>query len=57
MENEIKQKPICPFCNGEVDFDNVLREKKGQGFLKEEILYYCPHCRKILGFSRGKYLA
>lgn len=50
-------KPKCAFCNKEVDFDNVKREVKGKGVLKEEILYYCPYCGAILGFSRGKYLA
>jgi uncharacterized protein with PIN domain len=49
-------KPKCPHCNGTVDFGNVRREVKGKGFLKEEILYYCPHCGAILGFSRGKYM-
>ena len=54
MENATK--PKCPFCNGEVNLENVKKETKGQGFLKQEIMYYCPHCEKILGFSRGKYM-
>ncbi|MFH1207417.1 MAG: hypothetical protein V1668_02310 [Patescibacteria group bacterium] len=48
--------PKCPYCHKEVNFKNVKREKEGVGLLKEEILYYCPHCGAILGFSRGKYI-
>jgi len=47
----------CPFCKIEVNLENVKREKKGVGFLKQEILYYCPGCKSILGFSRGKFMS
>jgi len=50
-------KPKCPFCNGEVTLKTVKKETEGQGFLKQEIMYYCPHCYKVLGFSRGKYMS
>jgi len=45
----------CPFCKGEVDLKNIEIEKKGIGFIKQEIMYSCPHCRSSLGISRGKY--
>ncbi|MFH1836366.1 MAG: hypothetical protein ABH851_09280 [Methanobacteriota archaeon] len=45
----------CPFCESEVSLDTVKTEKKGAGILKQEILYSCPRCDKILGFSRGKF--
>ncbi|MDP2683988.1 MAG: hypothetical protein Q8P20_02920 [bacterium] len=58
MENHnITAKPKCPHCNGEVTLENVEKQTQGSGFLKQEILYYCPHCSKILGFSRGKYMS
>jgi uncharacterized protein YlaI len=47
----------CPFCKGEVTIDEVGREIKGKGFLKQEIMYICPHCRAVLGFSRGKFMS
>jgi len=45
----------CPHCKVEVTFDNLKQEKKGMGFLKQEVMYICPHCDCILGVSRGKY--
>lgn len=45
----------CPYCKGEVTLNNVESEKKGMGFLKQEIMYIYPHCKSILGVSRGKW--
>jgi hypothetical protein len=45
----------CPYCKGDVTFGNIEKEKKGIGFLKQEIMYVCPHCKSILGLSRGKW--
>jgi uncharacterized protein YbaR (Trm112 family) len=45
----------CPFCKGDVTLDNVESEKKGAGILKQEIMYSCPHCKAVLGVSRGKW--
>jgi len=56
--NEEKQyvpKGKCPLCKGEVSLDTIKKETKGIGLLKQEIMYMCPHCQAILGFSRGKF--
>jgi len=45
----------CPFCKLEITLETVKKEKKGFGFLKQEILYSCPHCQCVLGISRGKW--
>lgn len=45
----------CPFCKGEVSLETVNKEKKGMGILMQEIMYSCPHCKAILGISRGKW--
>jgi len=45
----------CPFCKGEVTLSTLELEKKGVGFFKQEIMYSCPHCKNILGISRGKF--
>ncbi|MCK4757145.1 MAG: hypothetical protein KAS67_01695 [Thermoplasmata archaeon] len=45
----------CPYCKNQITFDNVRRDVKGAGFLKQEIIYSCPICEAILGFSRGNY--
>jgi hypothetical protein len=45
----------CPYCKQEVTINDVHREVRGTGFLKQEIMYSCPHCDLIIGFSRGNY--
>jgi len=45
----------CPHCKGEVTLNNIETEKKGIGFIKQEIMYICPNCKSILGVSRGKW--
>ena len=45
----------CPYCKRKVSFENIQTEIKGIGILKQEIMYYCPHCESILGISRGKW--
>jgi len=47
--------PKCPYCKAEVNFENIKTITKGAGFLKQEIIYSCPHCDSILGISRGKW--
>ncbi len=47
--------PKCPHCKQDVSLKNIKKEIEGKGFLKQETLYYCPHCLSVLGFSRGKY--
>jgi hypothetical protein len=45
----------CPYCKGDVTLDNVQKDTKGLGFFKQEIMYSCPHCKAVLGVSRGKW--
>jgi hypothetical protein len=45
--------PICPHC------DAALTEvyRRGTGFPLGEgrtLVYFCPHCRRILGFAQGR---
>jgi hypothetical protein len=48
--------PKCPFCKEEINLKNIEKEIKGKGFLKQEIMYSCPYCKNVLGFSRGKFM-
>jgi hypothetical protein len=58
MNNEDNYSPAkCPYCKGEVSLDSVKKHVKGMGFLKQEIMYSCPHCEMVLGFSRGKFMS
>ena len=45
----------CPYCKQIFDLENVIKEVKGIGLFKQEIMYVCPHCQTIVGFSRGNY--
>ena len=45
----------CPHCKGSVDIKDVRKQIMGTGFLKQEIMYICPNCQSVLGFSRGKW--
>jgi len=45
----------CPHCKQEIKLEEVKKETRGYGFLKQEIMYYCPHCESVLGFASGKY--
>ncbi|NNE94658.1 MAG: hypothetical protein HKN24_01365 [Acidimicrobiales bacterium] len=45
--------PICPHCDN--DLEHVLR--RGTGFPLGQgrtLVYFCPHCRKVLGFAQGR---
>jgi len=45
----------CPYCKQKVSINDVKTETRGVGS-KREIMYMCPHCESILGFSRSRYL-
>ena len=45
--------PICPHCDAQLP--EVYR--KGTGFPLGQgrtLVYFCPHCRKVLGFAQGR---
>ncbi len=62
-----RQNPVCPHCNKEVKVEDIETQliygakNTSKGGIMEKILttatkvitvvYICPHCRKILGFS------
>ncbi|MGC9778196.1 MAG: hypothetical protein HZR80_03030 [Candidatus Heimdallarchaeota archaeon] len=43
---------ICPYCNEELGFEDICWNSLKK-YEKEtnKVIYYCPKCRKILGFS------
>lgn len=45
----------CQHCKLEISIKTIKKEKRGIGFIKQEILYSCPHCDCVLGISRGKW--
>ncbi len=45
--------PICPHCGNEIT--EVYMRTKGSGFVEgKNVLYFCPHCMKVLGFGQSR---
>lgn len=45
--------PICSHCDKELH--EVYCKSKGIGFIEgKNVLYFCPHCRKVLGFGQSR---
>jgi uncharacterized protein with PIN domain len=47
----------CPHCEKEVTLISTKKDEKSEvrkeveGIIKKEVMYYCPHCDRILGFA------
>lgn len=47
----------CPHCEKQVTLDSARRDSKDEvhkqieGTIKKEVMYFCPHCDKVLGFA------
>jgi len=47
----------CPFCEKSVTLEAAGKDsneeilKEVEGLIKREVMYFCPHCQKILGFA------
>jgi len=45
--------PICPFCKNELD--EIYYKTQGVGlFTGKNVIYFCPHCRKVLGCGQSR---
>lgn len=45
--------PVCPHC--EKDLAEVHIRSKGAPFIQgSNIVYFCSHCRKVLGFGQSR---
>lgn len=45
--------PLCSHCSKELT--EVYCKTKGVSFVQGmDILYFCPHCRKVLGFGQSR---
>jgi len=48
--------PVCPFCNKELE--EVYMKAKGLGlWAGKNLVYFCPHCSKVLGFGQSRMAA
>lgn len=49
---EVKnENPVCPFCEQEIK-EILIREIEST--LGKRFVYFCPHCKKVLGISHRK---
>ncbi len=51
---EIKDAPVdavpkCPKC--EKDLEEIWMKCKGSGFVSQQQILMCPHCKSFLGFG------
>ena len=45
--------PLCPHCTAKLT--EVYTRSKGAPFIQgSNVVYFCPHCRKVLGFGQGR---
>jgi uncharacterized protein with PIN domain len=45
--------PVCPHC--EEQLTEVYTRSKGVPFIQgTNVVYFCPHCLKVLGFCQGR---
>ena len=45
------ERPICPHCETEL---RTLKAEKIKSSLGVRFVYFCAHCRKVLGVSHRK---
>ena len=57
MDDEIqinekpRESPVCPHCDKEI---RMLNSKKIKSIFGVRWIYFCAHCRKVLGVSQRK---
>ncbi|MCX6826458.1 MAG: hypothetical protein NTV06_04200 [candidate division Zixibacteria bacterium] len=45
--------PVCPYC--EKELNEIYFRAKGLGYIEaQHDVYFCPHCRKILGIGTSR---
>ena len=46
--------PVCPHCDKQLA--EVYYKARGAGwfFFPRNAIYFCPHCRKVLGLGQSK---
>jgi len=51
LENRDDITPLCPFCTTEL---HTIHMRALRGILGKRYVYFCAHCRKVLGVSHRK---
>jgi hypothetical protein len=50
-EEKNSVQPVCPHCKMELA---QVWYRALSGFLGKKYIYFCPHCRSVLGLSHRK---
>jgi len=51
LEKKDDVSPVCPHCTHPL---NQVWFRELKGFLGKRYVYFCSHCRKVLGISHRK---
>jgi hypothetical protein len=51
LETKDDVTPLCPHCEKEIE---RVWQRELTGTLGKRFVYFCPHCRKVLGVSHRK---
>ncbi|UCE06277.1 MAG: hypothetical protein JSW07_22315 [bacterium] len=51
LEEKYDQLPVCPHCKAEI---NRVYFQELRGFLGKRYIYFCSHCRSVLGVTHRK---
>ena len=50
---QVESLPLCPHCERELS--HVYVRAEGAGFVvARNAIYFCPHCRKVLGVGASR---
>lgn len=45
--------PVCPHC--EQELTEIYTRTRGVALIQgANVIYFCPHCQKVLGFGQGR---
>jgi uncharacterized protein with PIN domain len=51
LERKEDVRPVCPHCEAELE---KIWMRELESVLGKRYIYFCPHCRKVLGVSHRK---
>ena len=50
------EEPVCPFCSKELREIKTRQFDKGWFKVTEKFVYFCPHCKKVLGIGQSAWM-
>ena len=50
------EHPLCPHCEKEIQEMVAKQCDKSWFKVTEKYIYYCPHCKKVLGIGQSAWM-